>query len=207
MLKRTKGQLLITLLVVTGLAGTMNNNSLTYPERKMALSFLKDGKNDVLKSVSGMTEKQMNFKFPSKENSIKNLLQQLALTEQKMWSNVISTIKQSANPEKRLEINYTDNQLISLTETNKGITNSSATFKQANVIWKTGSSSLHAFKNMRIDHIKYMKTSTEDLRNHVINTQAGWIDCYQYILIMAAETQRIADEIKLLKANAAFPKK
>lgn len=44
MLQRTNGRLLITLLVVTGLAGTLNNNSVSQQERKVVLEQLKTGK-------------------------------------------------------------------------------------------------------------------------------------------------------------------
>ena len=41
MIKMTKGRVLITLLVVTGLAGTMNDNAITQKERKFAVTELK----------------------------------------------------------------------------------------------------------------------------------------------------------------------
>ena len=53
MLKRTKGLFLLTLLVITGLAGTLKDTSLSKKERKAALSLMKDTKADVLKSVKG----------------------------------------------------------------------------------------------------------------------------------------------------------
>ena len=42
MLKRTTGRFLITLLVITGLAGTVNDNTLSKTERKYAMSLMKD---------------------------------------------------------------------------------------------------------------------------------------------------------------------
>ena len=41
MLKRTKGRILLTMLVITGLAGTVKNTTLTSQERKFAISQLK----------------------------------------------------------------------------------------------------------------------------------------------------------------------
>ena len=62
MLKRTMGRSLLTLLVITGLAGTINDNSLSKTERKTAIGLMKDTKADVLKSVKGLSEAQLNFK-------------------------------------------------------------------------------------------------------------------------------------------------
>jgi hypothetical protein len=44
MLKRTKGCILLTTLVITGLAGTVKNSALTSQERKFAVSQLKESR-------------------------------------------------------------------------------------------------------------------------------------------------------------------
>jgi hypothetical protein len=59
---------------------------------------------------------------------------------------------------------------------------------------------------MRDHHIKYIRTSTEDLRNHVVKTAAGWIDCYQYYLLIADRSSYFADLINKIKASPRFPK-
>ena len=46
MLKRTKGRILLTMLVVTGLAGTVNNSTLSNKERKFVIIQLKDTKTE-----------------------------------------------------------------------------------------------------------------------------------------------------------------
>ena len=62
MLKRTKGRLLLTLLVITGLAGTLSNTALTEKERKFVVHNLKDTKSEVQKSIKGLSDAQLNFK-------------------------------------------------------------------------------------------------------------------------------------------------
>ena len=83
----------------------------------------------------------------------------------------------------------------------------SNTFKLANAPWKATQATINTFKNMRNEHIKYMKSSTEDLRNHVALTPVGWIDCYQYILIMGAETNCYVGQIDQILKHKRFPKK
>lgn len=206
MLKRTKGRLLITLLVVTGLAGTMNNSSVSMEERKYAVSFLKDSRNELLAEVKGLSGRQLGYKSPSNQLSIKNCLLQMVWNEKKLWLTITSVGRHPANPEKRSEIKFTDKQLIDMIEKGTITASGSNTFKQANTPWKDIDATLTSFKNMRNEHIKYMKTSTEDLRNHVVLTPAGWFDCYQYILIMAAETNRYARLIDEIKRHPHFPK-
>jgi hypothetical protein len=68
-MRRSKyGYLLLALLVITGLAGTITSTSITSKERKLIVSNLKDTKNDVLKSIKGLSKSQLNFK-PSEINA------------------------------------------------------------------------------------------------------------------------------------------
>ena len=71
MLKRTKGRLLLTLLVITGLAGTLKDTSLSHKERKSAMTLMKDSKTAALKSIKGLSEAQLNFKSSTDHCSIK----------------------------------------------------------------------------------------------------------------------------------------
>ena len=61
MLKRTKGYTLLLLLVLTGLAGRISTTTITSKERRVAIDELKESKVAVLKSVKGLSEKQLNF--------------------------------------------------------------------------------------------------------------------------------------------------
>ena len=207
MLQRTKGRLLITLLVVTGLAGTLNENSVSREERKYAVSILKDGRDDLLEKVKGLSDKQLNFKDPSTNQSIKECLLQITWSEERLWDNITNIMQQTANPEKRLAITLTDEEIVKMTEQGTIAPSGANTFKLANAPWKATQNTLNNFKNMRKEHIKYMKSSTEDLRNHVALTPVGWIDCYQYILIMGAETKCYVQQIDNILQHQKFPKK
>jgi vacuolar-type H+-ATPase subunit D/Vma8 len=76
--------------------------------------------------------------------------------------------------------------------------------EQAN--WKTANEILDAFKEKRGQLIKYAKTTTEDMRNHVAQMPFGYIDAYQLIVFISAHTRRHIMQIEEVKANPAFPK-
>ena len=114
MLKRTKGCLLLALLVITGLAGTMNDNFLSYKERKSAINLMKESKDEVLKSVKGLSEVQLNFKSAPGELSIKECAYHIAFSEKKLWGMIQVAMKAPSNPEKRSAIKMTDEQLIKM---------------------------------------------------------------------------------------------
>ncbi|OSZ76848.1 hypothetical protein CAP36_10455 [Chitinophagaceae bacterium IBVUCB2] len=207
MLQRTKGRLLITLLVVTGLAGTLNDSSVSREERKVAVTLLKEGRDELLERVKDLSEEQLNFIQPGTNSSIKNCLMQINWSEDRLWDNITTIMQQTSNPEKRLAIQYTDEQIVKMTEQGAISPSGSNTFKLANAPWKATQTTISSFKNRRNEHIKYMKSSTEDLRNHVALTPVGWIDCYQYILIMGAETNCYVQQIDNILNHKKFPKK
>ena len=206
MLKRTMGRSLLTLLVITGLAGTINNNSLSKTERKTAISLMKDTKADVLKSVKGLSEAQLNFKAAPDKWSVKECVYHIAISEKNLWDMMEGAMKTQANPEKRSEIKVTDEQLIKMMEDRSFKVKTTAPLEPVNTPYKSLDEALEAFKSRRMDHIKYMKSSTEDMRNHVVQMPFGWLDCYQLCLMMASHSNRHTQQINEVKADPAFPK-
>ncbi|HET6993577.1 MAG TPA: hypothetical protein VFI06_01285, partial [Chitinophagaceae bacterium] len=73
--------------------------------------------------------------------------------------------------------------------------------------WKDADDAISKFSLLQNEHIKYIRTSTEDLRNHVIKTSAGWIDCYQYFLLLADQNSYFAERINQVRSSRHFPKK
>ena len=206
MLKRTKGRLLLTLLVITGLAGTLNTISLTKKERKSAVSIMKDTKADVFKSVKGLSEAQLNFKAAPDHWSVKECVYHIAISEKNLWDMMEAAMKAPANPEKRSEIKMNDEQLIKMMEDRSFKVKTQEAFEPKNTPYKSLDEALDAFKTRRAEHIKYMKSTTEDLRNHVAQMPFGMLDCYQLCLMMASHSNRHTQQINEVKADPNFPK-
>jgi len=64
---------------------------------------------------------------------------------------------------------------------------------------------MESFATDRANHIKYIKGTTEDLRNHVIQMPFGWIDAYQLCLMISSGTDRYMEQIEQIKADSKFP--
>lgn len=207
MLKRTKGRLLLTLLVITGLAGTLKDTSLSHKERKSAMALMKDTKTAALKSIKGLSEAQLNFKSSQDRCSIKECMYHIAVSEKFLWDMLEVTLKDHSNPEKRAGIKMTDEQLIKMVEDRNFKIKTVESFESAKISYKTLDQVINSFKSKRLDHIKYIKTTTEDLRNHVVQMSFGSLDCYQLCLMMAAYSNREAQQIEEIKAEPNFPKK
>lgn len=207
MLKRTTGRLLITLLVITGLAGTINNYSLNKDERKYAVGLMKETYKDALKAVKGLSEDQLNFKAAPEKWSVKECFYHIAATENGLWSMLEGAMKAPVNPEKRAEIKVTDEQFVNMVKDRTQKVQAAEPFQPKNIRYKSLDEAIADFKTSRANHIKYMKTSTEDLRNHVVQMPFGWIDCYQLYLMIGAHSNRHTQQMNEVKASSGFPVK
>jgi hypothetical protein len=67
---------------------------------------------------------------------------------------------------------------------------------------KTG---LEALRKARAQLADYIRTTTEDLRSHIVARQG--CDAYQWALLISTHEQRHIQQIRDIKASRAFPKK
>lgn len=206
MLKRTLGLSLLAFLVITGLAGTLHNSAISKQERKSAVTLMKDTKAEVLKSVKGLSEAQLNYKAAPDKWSVKECMYHIAISEKNLWDALDGAMKAPANPEKRSEIKMTDDQLIKTMEDRSFKVKTVQAFEPVNTPYKSLNEALEAFKTRRAEHIKYMKSTTEDLRNHVVQMPFGWLDCYQLCLMVASHSNRHMQQMEEVKADTGFPK-
>lgn len=203
MLKRTTGRWLLTLLVITGLAGTITDSSLSQKERKQAITLIKSSKAAILSSITGLSREQMNYKPSPAEPSIGELLMTMVALEKKCSDEIKAVMEKPSDSEDRLKITLTDDQL--LAKDNYTLCKALAE-EMPQDKWKNPDEALKKFITLRNQHIKYIRSSTEDLRNHVLHTPAGWIDCYQYYLLLADRSNYVAEKIEQLKSSPSFPK-
>lgn len=205
--KRKFGYVLLGLLVVSGFAGMEETNALTKEERKLVISHLKQTKNEFIKGVKGLSEAQLNFKPAADKWSIKECIYHIAISEDALWQWIEATIKSPANPEKRPEIKLTDEQLLASVTDRTTKVKTQEPFEPKNAKWASVEQALEVLKNGRSRHINYMKTTTEDLRNHVaIETPLGPLDAYQMVLLLSSHTSRHLQQINEVRQHQDFPK-
>jgi hypothetical protein len=196
MFKRTKGYFLLTMLVLTGLAGRIHSNILTTKERLTLLSELKTSKNDLLKCVEGLPARQLNFKTDKNKSSIKDCVYKLISIENALWISAKTSLKQDASSLQRTISN--DETLASLAE--------QKTFQCNERKFKNNKEALKFFKNNRSEMLKYVQTSTENVRAHVVKTCIGNFDAYQLMLLNTIYAKYYTQQIEEIKLNPNFPK-
>ena len=207
MLKRTIGRSLLTLLVITGLAGTINDSSISKKERKYAIGMMKDTRDDALKGIRDLSEAQLNYKPTPEKWSVKECIYHIAGAEKLLWGAFENTMKGAANPEKRAEIKVTDGEFVKMIQDRTTKAAAPEPIQPKNTGFNSIDEAVEDFKKNRADHIRYLKNSTEDMRNHVVQMPFGWIDCYQVCLLVAAHSNRHIQQLNEVKASPGFPAK
>ena len=204
MLKRTKGRILLALLVVTGFAGTLKNNTLTSQERKQVIANFKDSRTDILKKIKALSINQLNYSPQANQLSIKDCFYRLVHTENYLWKKFDASMTISTTTELR------PNVLIKDEELQKGvyfdeIFNMSNSFAIASD-WKSIEKVIADFKFSRTKRLRYLRTTTSDIRNHFTYLPVGLIDNYQLILLIQNTTDRYFQQIETILNSPGFPK-
>jgi len=187
------------MLVLTGLAGRMHTNILTTRERHNLVTELKTSRKDLLKSVEGLSAKQLNFKVDKNQLSIKECIYKLVSVEKGLWFFTQASLKQE-EPSSSLQKTASDDKaLILIAEQQKD-------FEYGKLKFKNAGEALKFYKNERSEMLRYVQTSTQNVREHIIKTGIGNFDVYQLILLNTIYTKIYIQHIEEIKAQANFPK-
>jgi hypothetical protein len=168
---------------------------------------MKSTRSDLIRTLKGLSDNQLNFKSAPDRWSVKECMYHIAIAEKTAWGALEKALSSPANPEKRAEIKFTDDALVALIKNRTNKATAPDIIQPKNSSYKSMREALEDFKDNRAEHIKYMKATTEDLRNRVVQMPFGWIDCYQLTLFMAAHSERHRMQMEEVKADPNFPKK
>ncbi|HET9057214.1 MAG TPA: DinB family protein [Chitinophagaceae bacterium] len=175
-------------------------------EKKDAAKFLKESQKQALASVKGLSEAQLKFKPAPDRWSVEDCMKHIAATEIGLWQLTNGTIGKPANPEKRSEIKMTDDDVKKNIEDRTNKVKTFPPFEPQNTGYKTLEDAINSFKENRGKLMDYIKTTDDDLRNHVAALPFGSLDCYQMVLFIGAHTMRHVKQMEEVKADPNFPK-
>ncbi|HEU4575559.1 MAG TPA: DinB family protein [Chitinophagaceae bacterium] len=187
------------------LSFTSVKQGLTDEERKAATDLLSQTEQGVFDAVKGLSEAQLTYKPGPDRWSVEDNAKHIAEAEQQLWTMVEAQIKQPANPDKRSDIKVTDQQVVQMIENRTQKVKTSPQLEPQNTPFKSLEEALASFKENREKLINYVKTTDDDLRNHVLTLPFGTYDAYQMILFIAAHSNRHTQQMDEVKADANYP--
>jgi hypothetical protein len=195
-------------LLIVALA-TMSFNvfapTLTDAERKYAAKLLQETKDDLLKKVKGLTPEQLNYKPDATSWSVAECVEHIAISENNLWGFAQSSLQQPSDPTRRSEVKMTDDDVVKMIADRSNKVKTQEAFEPKNN-FGSFEGSLSEFKKKREEHVKYVNSTSDDLRNHYNDYPFGKLDTYQTILFMASHSRRHTAQIEEVMKSAGFPK-
>ena len=204
--RKTYNYLLLLFIVFSGLAGTPTDDVLSKKERKFAGEHMKNTKAEVQEAIKGLNATQLTYKASPDRWSVQECVYHIALSEKTLWAMLEKSMKEGPTPERKKEVKMTDEDVIKRNEDRTNKRKTFSTLEPEAASFKSLDEAMNDFKVARTGHIKYIKATSEDLRNHFVQMPFGLIDCYQLALFISAHTSRHVQQLNEVKADAGFPK-
>ena len=204
--RKTYNYLLLLFIVFSGLAGTPTDDVLSKKERKFAAEHMKNTKVGLQDAIKGLSAAQLTYKVTADKWSVQECVYHIAISEKTLWAMLETSMKAGPTPEKKKDLNVTDEQVIKMTEDRANKVETFSPLEPQNTPYKNLDEALIDFKTTRAAHIKYIKATSEDLRNHFVQMPFGVLDCYQLCLLISSHTDRQVQQLNKVKADTRFPK-
>ncbi len=179
---------------------------LTEAERALAVKHLSETRDHMLKVLNGLTEEQLNFKPSDGSWSIAECVEHIAISENAFEGFLKKTVAEGNIPALKDSLVFKDEQLMGV------LTDRSKKFKTTEPFEPNGKFGSHeeavaAFLKKRNEHIEYVKTTEDDLRNRFSqDLPFGIVDGLQVIIFAAGHSERHILQMEEIMAHADFPK-
>ena len=105
-------KILIPFLILFIQCSTTSNNELTKEERDFAINELRSSRNNLLSSINGLSEVQLNYKSSESSWSIAQCAEHITIFENQVFEILEESLELPANPERREGVKNTDKELM-----------------------------------------------------------------------------------------------
>lgn len=195
------------MIAILGLVAFQADPTISRKERKTAAGFLRESEKNVMKALGNLSEEQLKFKPGPDKWSVQDCMMHIAASEKMLWGMVEQSIKAAANPEKRSEVKWTDEQVMKNIEDRSTKVKTFPPLEPPNTGYRNIDEAVASFRENRGKLIDYVKSTQEDLRNHVSALPVGSFDAYQMILFIGAHSNRHVIQMREVMNDPAFPRK
>lgn len=169
-------------------------------------NYMKETYRNLENAVKGLSPEQLNFKSSSETWSILECLEHIVESEPKLWAMAEPVLAQPATPERRSEIQITDDQVMTMILNREYKAKASAEMQPSGKYTNT-QMALSQLESQRKVILKDIDQYTmEDLRNRIFEMPMGASDVYQFILFIPGHTARHTLQILEIKTHPDFPK-
>jgi hypothetical protein len=195
---------LMALLLIVG-AAAAPAQEVTPAEKDRAMQYLESTRKNVLESTRGLSEAQWNFKAAPDRWSVAQVVEHIAAAEDLIRGMLVEKVMVAPAGDAGRDVKKADEAVLTMVPDRTHKAQAPEPLVPTN---RFGS------PEVAIKHFVESRTSTEDflksatgLRDHVADSPLGKLDGYEFVLFIAAHSERHTKQINEVKADPNFPKK
>ena len=201
-MKKLLFALCLTLLACPALRA----QNITPEERTQAIKYLEQTRAGVIAATKGLSPAQLNFKAATNKWSVAEVTEHIAAAEDFLMDLIKDKVMTSPGRTNTEDVKAIDEMVMKMIPDRSHKVSAPEPLQPNNRFGSTKESLKH-FRASRAKTIAFLKT-TEDLRGHAMNSPLGkQFDAYEWVLMIAAHSERHTKQINEVKADPAFPKK
>ena len=204
-MKRLRIGALILLVALAG-AASAKAQDVSQADKDRALQYLESTKKGVLDATKGLSEAQWNFKPAPDRWSMAQVMEHLAAAEDMLRGMTQEQVMKSPAVAVRdeMEIKKADEGVLAIMPDRSHKAQAPEPLQPTNRFGSPAAAQKH-FVESRATTEEYLKSAT-GLRAHVADSPLGKLDGYEWVLLIAAHSERHTKQILEVKADPNFPK-
>jgi hypothetical protein len=203
MIKQLRAAAAIAILACAGAAGA-RAQEVSQPEKERAMQYLESTKKGVLDATKGLSDAQWNFKAGPDRWSIAQVMEHIAAAEDFIRQMDAEKVMMAPAVPGR-DVKKTDDAVIAMVPDRSQKAQAPEPLVPTNRFGSPDGSVKH-FVESRAKTEDFLKT-TPGLRDHAVDSPMGAkLDGYEFVLLIAAHSERHTKQILEVKADANYPK-
>jgi hypothetical protein len=215
-MRRNKGEEIIMKKALVGPLGLLlvccgafrtQAQDLSQAEKDRAVEYLESTKNEVLDATKGLSEAQWNFKTAPERWSVAEVLEHIAAAEDMLRGMIQEQVMKSTAVPARdaAETKKADEAVLAMIPDRSHKAQAPEPLRPTNRFGSPLEAQKH-FVQTRATTVEFLK-STPGLRTHLADSPLGKLDGYEWVLFIAAHSERHTKQILEVRADSNFPKK
>jgi uncharacterized damage-inducible protein DinB len=199
-------RLLIALSLAALVSPALRAQTLTSEEINKAVKYLEKTRADVLAATKGLSEAQWNFKQATNRWSVAEVTEHIAAAEDFLMGMIREKVMKAPARTEAGDVKALD-ELVLQKIPDRTVKAQAPEPLQPNNRFGSPKDSLKHFEESRAKTIEFLN-HTKDLRQHAVDSPLGkQLDGYEWVLFIAAHSERHTKQIIEVKADPNFPKK
>jgi hypothetical protein len=198
-------KLILALCLATLVVPVLQGEELSKAEREKAVKYLEKTRAEVLEATKGLSEAQWNFKPGPDRWSVAEVAEHIAAAEDLLRDMIQEKVMTAPPRPAGEDVKAIDEFVLQAVPDRSHKVQAPEPLRPTN---RFGSpkESLNHFKESRAKTIAFLKT-TQGLRDHATDSPMGKkLDGYEWVLMIAAHSERHTKQIKEVEADPNFPK-